>query len=119
MKKLMFLISCLASVVLALQFIVRVLHWPGGRELQIVATVLILILIPLFALDRYKFAITRAMSERLTLIFGAAAGMLYLLGYFIKMVHAPGAGLFLALGTMAFIVALPLLFFTIYRKSVS
>jgi len=119
MKKLLFIISCLISTTVGLGFIAKLLHLPGAGELLTTSYVLILVLVPLFAFERYKVAIAKALPEKLTVIFGATALMLYFIGGLVKIIHTPGAGFFLGLATASFFIALPLLFFTMYKRSVS
>ena len=117
MKKLMFVISCVFVFLVALGGLFKIIHWPGASELLMSSSVLLIILVVLFAFDRYKVALARAWSERLTVVFGAIAAVFILAGGFFKTIHWPFAGELLLMGLAVLLLSVPLLFFTVYKNS--
>lgn len=121
MKKLTYFIGFMGSVALAAGVLFKLLHWPGGNQLFISGFLtLLLIFIPFVAFDRYKVAISKALSERLKIILGASSAIITGVAALFKVLHLQGANLMLILGAFIFIAGfLPFLFFTMYKKSVS
>lgn len=121
MKKLTYFIGFMGSVALAAGVLFKLLHWSGGNQLFISGFLtLLLIFIPFVAFDRYKVAISKALSERLKIILGASSAIITGVAALFKVLHLQGANLMLILGAFIFIAGfLPFLFFTMYKKSVS
>ena len=121
MKKLTYFIGFIGSVALAAGVLFKLLHWPGGNQLFISGFLtLLLIFIPFVAFDRYKVAISKALSERLKIILGATSAIITGIAALFKVLHLQGANIMLVLGAFIFIAGfLPFLFFTMYKKSVS
>lgn len=121
MKKVMYLTGFVGAVTLTGGFTFKLLHWPGGHKLFMVGfLILLLVFIPLLAFDTYKVAISKALSERLKIIFGVASAVIAGLAGLFKVMHLQGAGLLLIFGAVVFAAGfLPFLFFTMYKKSVS
>lgn len=121
LKKLMYLIGFVGSVSLTMGFAFKLLHMPYGTELSMFGFLtILLIFIPLLAIDRYKVSLSKAISVRLKIILGAvAAGITGLSGLF-KLMHLQGADLLLMLGAIIAVFGfLPFYFFTMYKKSIS
>jgi len=121
MKKLMFLIGFLGSVIFTSGVMFKLLHLPGANKLYIVGfLVLLLVFIPLFAFDKYKAAVSSTLSERLKIILGGASALITGVSGLFKLMHLQGADLFLILGTFVFVVGfLPLFFYSLYKKSIT
>lgn len=121
MKKLMFSIGFIGAVTLAAGVTSKLLNLPMGNSLFISGfLILLLIFIPLLAFDRYKVAISKALSERLKIILGGVSGLIVGLSGLFKLLHFQGAESLLMLGSLVFIVGfLPFLFFRMYKKSVA
>lgn len=121
MKKLMYLIGFIGSLALTAGVTFKLLRMPLGTELFIVGFLtLLLVFIPLLAFDRYKVALSKAISERLKIILGVVAAIITGLSGLFKLMHLQGADLLLMLGAIVFAFGfLPFFFFTMYKKSVS
>ncbi|MEM9987114.1 MAG: hypothetical protein AAF804_18625 [Bacteroidota bacterium] len=120
MKKLMYSIGFLGSLTLTAGVTFKLLRLPYATELFTVGFLtLLLVFIPLLAIDRYKVALSKALSVRLKIILGAvAAGVTGLSGLF-KLLHLQGADLLLMLGALVFAFGfLPFYYFTMYQQSV-
>ncbi len=121
MKKLMYLVGFLGAITLTAGVTLKLLNIPWGYELFSVGFLTLLLgFIPLLALDRYKVAISKALTERLKIILGAAAAVMVGLSGVFKILHLQGAEALLMLGAIVFAVGfLPFFFFTMYKRSVS
>lgn len=121
MKKLMYSIGFIGAVSLTAGVVFKLLWYPGANALFTIGVVtLFLIFIPLMALDRYKVAISKALSERLKIVLGAIAAILAGITCVFKMLHLQGADILLGLSAIVFTFGfLPFLFFTMYKKSIS
>lgn len=121
MKKLMYLIGFVGSITLTAGAAFKLLRMPFGSELFTVGFLtLLLIFIPLMAIDRYKVSLSKAISEKLKIILGVAAAVITGLSGLFKVMHLQGADLLLMLGAFLFAFGfLPFYFFTMYKKSIS
>jgi hypothetical protein len=119
MKKLMYLIGFIGSLTLTAGVTFKLLRMPLGNELFIVGFLtLLLIFIPLLAFDRYKVAISAAISVRMKIILGVVSAIITGLSGLFKLMHLQGADLLLMLGAFVFAFGfLPFFFFTMYKKS--
>jgi len=121
MKKLMYIIGFVGSLALTGGVTFKMLHMPGANELFIFGFLtLLLVFIPLFAINRYKVAILKTISERMKIILGVVSAIITGLSGVFKLFHLQGADLLLVLGTFVFAFGfLPFYFFIMYKKSVS
>ena len=121
MKKLMYLIGFIGSLILTAGVTFKLLGMPWGTELFTIGLLtLFLIFIPLLARDRYKVAISKTISEKMKIILGVVASIITGLSGLFKLMHLQGADLLLMLGAFIFAIGfLPFFFFTMYKKSVS
>jgi len=121
MKKIMYGIGFLGSLSLTAGITFKLLRFPFATELSTAGfLILFLVFIPLFAFDRYKVSLAKALSVRLRLIAGAVSGSLVGLSGLFKLLHLQGAEALLMLGAGVFAFGfLPFSFFTLYKKSVS
>jgi len=121
MKKLLYLIGFIGAATLAAGVTLKLLRMSGGNEFFTVGfIVLLLIFFPLLAFDRYKVAISKAISVRLKIVLGAIAAVITGLSGLFKVLHLQGAELLLMVGAFVFVFGfLPFLFFTMYKKSVT
>lgn len=117
----MYLIGFIGSLTLTAGASFKLLRMPWGMELFIVGFLtLLLVFIPFLAFERYKDAISKAISEKLKIIFGAVAAIITGLSGLFKIMHLQGADLLLIIGAFVFAFGfLPFFFFTMYKKSVS
>lgn len=121
MKKLVYLLGFIGSVIFALGVTSKLLSWPWGNELFIVGfLVLILIFIPLFAFDKFKVANSGILYERLKIILGGTSAVIIGISGIFKIMHLQGAAILLILGTSIFVLGfLPLFFYSLYKKSIA
>lgn len=121
MKKLMYLIGFLGAITLTAGVTLKLLNMPWAYELFSVGFLtLLLVFVPLLAFDRYKVAISQALTERLKIILGTTAAVMVGLSGLFKILHLQGAEVLLMLGAIVFAVGfLPFFFFTMYKRSVS
>ena len=121
MKKLIYSIGFLGSVTLTAGITFTLLRFQYGSELFTIGFLtLLLVFVPLLAIDRYKVALSKALSIRLKIILGAGAATITGLSGLFKLLHLQGAEVLLMLGAFLFAVGfLPFYFFTMYRKSVA
>lgn len=119
MKKVMYSIGLITSISVSIGWLFRILHWPGGNQLFVYGFLgLVLLFIPMLAIDRYKVSLTRALSERLKIILGASSTMIIGLGVLLKVTDSQGGDLLLIIGMLLFSFGfLPFFFFRMYRKS--
>ncbi|MTI31123.1 hypothetical protein [Xanthovirga aplysinae] len=121
MKKLMYLIGFIGSITLTAGVTFKLLRMPFSTELFTVGFLtLLLVFIPLLAIDRYKVTLSKAITVRLKIILGVAAAIITGLSGLFKLMHLQGADLLLMLGSFVFAFGfLPFYFFTMYKKSIS
>lgn len=120
MKKVMYSIGFLGALSLTAGVVFKLFWYPGANLLFTIGLVtLLLLFIPLLAFDRYKVAISKAISIRIKIVLGAVSAVIAGVSGIFKMLHLQGADILL--GTAAIIFAfgfLPLLFFTMYKKAI-
>ncbi len=121
MKKLLYIIGFIGACLLTIGVTFKLLHYAGAYQLFMAGfLILLLIFVPLLAFDRYKVAISKAISERLKIILGVAAAIISGLSAVFKSMHLAGADYLLIAGAFIFAFGfLPFLFFTMYKKSIS
>jgi hypothetical protein len=121
MKKVMYLVGFIGALALTGGVTFKLLHMPGADQLFLIGFfVLLLIFVPLQAIDRYKVVIAKAMSEKLKLILGVIAALAAGSAGIFKLMHLPGADQLLMSGAIIFGLGfLPFFFFTMYKKSIS
>ncbi len=121
MKKLMYLIGFIGSVTLATGITFKLLWYPGANILFTIGFLtLLLVFMPLFAFEKYKVAISKAISERMKIILGLIAAVITGLSGLFKLMHLQGAEVLLLAGAFVFTVGyLPFFFFTMYKKSIA
>ena len=121
MKKLMYTIGLFSSMTFCMGSLFKILHWPGADELFTYGFLgFVLLFLPMLAVNHFKVNINKAMSEKLRVWLGIFSAMLIGLGFVFKILHISGADFLLLGGFLPFILGfLPLLFFTMYKRSVS
>ncbi|TSE09794.1 hypothetical protein [Aquimarina algiphila] len=121
MKKLMYLIGFIGSVTLTIGVTFKLLWYPGANVLLMTGFLaLLLIFMPLYAFDRYKVAISKAISERMKIILGLTAAIITGLSVLFKIMHLQGTEILLLIGAFVFAIGyLPFFFFTMYKKSIA
>ncbi len=121
MKKLMYLIGFISSVILTTGIACKLLRIPFGHPLFMTGLLtFLLVFIPLLAIDNYKVALAQTISIRLKIILGVVAAGIVGFSTLFKLMHLQGAEVLLMLGTVVFALGfLPFYFFTMYRKSVA
>ncbi|WP_405205649.1 hypothetical protein [Aquimarina sp. LLG6339-5] len=121
MKKLIYFIGFIGALTLTAGVVFKILWYPGANKLFITGfLLLLLIFVPMLAIDRYKVAIAKTLSERLKIVLGCVSGVIVGLSGLFKLMHWMGAEVLLLAGAFIFVVGyLPFLFFTMYRKSLA
>ncbi|AXT61310.1 hypothetical protein D1816_13460 [Aquimarina sp. AD10] len=121
MKKFMYLIGFIGSVTLTAGITFKLLSYPGANVLFIIGFLtFLLVFMPLYAIDRYKVAISKTISERLKVILGLTAAIITGLSGLFKLMHLQGTQILLLAGAFIFAVGyLPFFFFTMYKKSIA
>ncbi|NBP67955.1 MAG: hypothetical protein EBR30_12585 [Cytophagia bacterium] len=122
MKKLMYSIGLLAAIGTSTGVLFKILHLPGGDQLFTYGFLgIVLLFIPLLAIDRYKLSISKVLSERLKIILGFSSAMIIGVAILLKLMHLKQFGdILLIAGAVIFILGfLPFLFFRMYSKSIS
>ncbi len=119
MKRLFFAFGLLASMSFSAGLLFKLLHWPGANIMLFGgALVFLLIFLPFWTLDRFKFKMVKRSYDRWRLILGLAAGILFGLASIFKALHLMGAEILLVSSVFVFVLFfLPLYFFKIYRRS--
>jgi hypothetical protein len=119
MKKLIYSVGFLGAASLAMGLLFKIMYWPMANILSMSGVVaLFLIFVPLVALDRYKYEVSKALSSRFKFFAGIASSVLVGLSILFKTFHLMGAGVMLVTGVTIFVFGyLPFLFFSLYKKS--
>ncbi len=121
MKKAMFITGFLGAFSLTVGTTLKIMHMPMANVLFMIGFLtLLLVFIPLLAIDRYKVSLSKSATVKTKLIMGATAGIITGLSGLFKILHLQGANVLLVLGAFIFAFGfLPFFFFTMYKKSVS
>ncbi len=119
MKKIMYLVGFLGSVSLTVGVIFRLLNFQWGYEFFLIGfIILLLIFIPLFALEKYKISDSTKSIHRLKIVLGGVSAIIAGLSGVFKLMHLQGTIELLILGALIFVFGfLPLHFFSMYKKS--
>jgi len=125
MKKLTYTIGLVSSMMMALGWLMSILHLPGSGNLATVGVgsigfaMFILLFLPLFAFSKFKAGNQLLPYEKNRIRAGLLSGFITLAGVLFKVLHLPGASELIFIGVVLFIFAfLPLLFYGMYRKAV-
>lgn len=120
MKRFIYVIGLIGAMAFSAGLVFKMFHWPGANELTGVGTLLaLLIFLPLWAFDRFKYKMVSKPLDRWKLILGILAGVLVGLGTMMKFLHLMGAGVVFITGAFLFVLAfLPLYFLSSYRRSI-
>lgn len=120
MKKVMYSIGLISSICISVGWLFKILDWLGGDQLFVYGFLgLVLIFLPMLAIDRYKASIERARPEKLKIILGFSSAIITGLAILFKIMHLQGASIMLILGVLLFSFGfLPFLFFGMYRNAI-
>lgn len=121
MKRLTYLLGFLSSISICLGMLFGILHWSGAQQLTFAGYIGFLFLfIPMLAILRHKDLSSPDRIVRFKYGIGMFAGLLTGIALLFKLLHLAGADRLLIAGFFVFIAGfLPLLFYSLYRKSVS
>ncbi len=121
MKKLTFLMGLTGAMALTGGATFKLLHLPGANQLFMIGYLaFLLVFIPLLAVDRFKVTNAKSIFERLNIILGVVSSVILGLAGAFKIMQLPGDHLLLMCGLIVFAACfLPLLFFTMYKQSIS
>lgn len=120
MKKIMYFIGFISSVSLSLGIAFKILGWFGANQLFIGGTFgFAFLFIPLLAVNHYKAAINRILSEKVMLIMGYSSAILFGTSVFFKIIHLQYANMLLLLSVLVLEFGfLPFLFIKLYKRSI-
>jgi hypothetical protein len=121
MKKIMYAIGLVSTMSLSLGWLFRFLGWPGGDELANYGFfAFALLFLPLLAISQLKINTRQAFPEKLRIVFGLSSGIITCIASLFKIMHYPGTDFLLLSGAAIFIFGfLPVLFFSMYKKSIA
>jgi len=120
MKKSMYILGFIATVLLTTSILFKLMHWPGAGLLIVLgAFMLIFVLLPIIALYFYKKEFSQYISYKLKYVFGFVGLGLFLAGIVGKVMHWPGWGITLVVSIAIINFGFfPFLFYRLYKKSV-
>ncbi|MEB2774303.1 hypothetical protein SYJ56_03245 [Algoriphagus sp. D3-2-R+10] len=127
MKKIMYLIGLLASMIMTLGWLFKYLNWKGGVDMLTFGMICFLLLfLPMLAINRYKMTFNRykmtlgkALSEKFKIILGFCGAIVTGLGIILRTSGMQYGSLLVVIGTLIIAFGfLPFLFFRMYRKSI-
>lgn len=120
MKRLIYAIGLIGTMAFAAGLVFKLFYWPGANFLTGAGSIIsLLIFLPLWTMDRFKYRMVQKPLDRWKLIVGLTAGILVGLGTLMKIAHLMGAGVIFISGSFLFVVGfLPLYFLSTYRKSI-
>ncbi|MGB6034962.1 MAG: hypothetical protein WBG42_01755, partial [Cryomorphaceae bacterium] len=112
MKKLMYLIGFLGAATLSVGTLFKIMHWPGADMASLIGVIiLLLVFMPLWALDRYKYEVSKALSYKMKFFAGILSAFVIGLSVVFKVLHLQGASVLLVVGAFIFVFGyLPFLF---------
>jgi hypothetical protein len=116
----MYLIGLLASMSITLGWLFKYLDWKGGGDMLTYGMICFLLLfLPLLAINSYKMASGKALSENLKIILGLSGAIVTGLGILLRTSGIQYGSLLIVVGTLILAFGfLPFLFFRMYRNSI-
>lgn len=121
MKKLIYSVGLIASIGTGAGILFKILHLPSGDELFTYGFLgIVLLFLPMLAIDRYKLSLSKVLSEKLKIILGFVSAMIIGVAVLLKLLHLTQFGdTLLIVGSVIFTLGfLPFLFFRMYSKSI-
>ncbi|MCU4155893.1 hypothetical protein J1N10_07890 [Carboxylicivirga sp. A043] len=120
-KMVMYLSAYLCVASLILTFYLDLTHTAGASITLLTGSVAFLFLfLPAFFINLYKRQLSRSLSNKLMFVFGFIGVAVFMLSVVFKMFHWPGAKmLFLTSIAVVNLAYFPMLFFKMYKKSLS
>ena len=105
-----------SAFLLALSFLFIIQHWPGTNYLLLTALLTsVLLFLPSFFIHQIKDAETNAL--KIALIAAFVGAFAYCSGFYLKIMHLPGAGILLLFGIFVLVVfAIPRLVYLHYKN---
>jgi hypothetical protein len=100
---------------IAISFLFKIMHWPGTGWLMLAGIIFVcLVFLPIVVIYKIK---EKSIQLPTYVIVLASLGMIfYLLGFFFKTMHWPGASVLLLVGAILLVlIALPIYVFKIYK----
>ncbi len=122
MKKIAHLVGLISTMAFVTGSTFGILHLPGATELSFYGFLgFAFLYLPLYAIDYYRANVPRTLQDKLKVAFGLLSGIMVAASMVFKFMHLPGLPtFFMVAGTTLFVLGfLPLLFFGMYKKSVS
>ena len=115
------LIGLISSMTFSTGWVFGILHWPSATQLSVGGFLAFaFIYLPIISIDYFKATNQRPKFERLQFLVGFASGIIVGSSVILKALHVQGADHILIVGSLLFIFGfLPLLYITMYKKSIS
>jgi hypothetical protein len=116
MKKSMIISGTISAIMLIMGSFFKIMHWPGAGILLVLGiTISSVIFLPLMSILKSKEISTK--TDKLIIVLGTIVGILFANFVMFKVMHWPGANVFLFSSiSIAFFIFLPIYFFTGIRK---
>jgi hypothetical protein len=120
MKKTMYLFGLLSSVGVTVGAIFKLQHWAYASLILLVGVLFGMFSLTLLFVSFYKQEVVKRFSDKLIYLTSALGILMLVLGLFFYLNHWPYSTIIFILGILIFDLGfLPLMFFKIYRRSVS
>lgn len=122
MKKLMFLIGCLCTMIIGMGWLLKFTHveGPAANLLFGIGSFGFLILfLPMIAIDHFRTS-DKSTPEKWRFVFGMSSIIIIGIAILAMLMRTPGADEIMVLGLMIFTFGfVPVLYFTMYKKSIA
>jgi hypothetical protein len=121
MKKFMYVIGLLSAMGISLGMTFRIEHLPGGWEILNYSFLTFgFVFLPLVVYNSYRSPDQRSTLEHWRMLLGFLSGIVTSVAVLFKTLHLPGADMLLLIGVVIFsFTFLPVLFYSLYKKSLS
>lgn len=121
LKQILYLSAYMSAASIIITSYLSLTHNPAAAAALLASTLILLVLfIPSFFINQYKRELSKTLSNKLMFIFGFLGIAIFLISAVFKISHLPGAKvLFLASIAIVNLAYFPMLFFKMYRKSIS
>ncbi|MFK7757040.1 MAG: hypothetical protein AB8B53_08935 [Flavobacteriales bacterium] len=119
MRKIIYILGFIASLLLAVGLTFKLMHWPGASIMSMIGfTGLFLMFIPVSLIQNHLLGESSKRSTKAKTYIGVTASVLIGLAGIFKVLHLMGANILLIVGAAVFAFGyLPVLFNEMYRKA--
>ena len=126
MKKLTYFVGLVSSMMMALGWVMTILHLPGAGSIASFGlstygfVAFVILFLPMLAIGRFREASTLPGYEKARIITGLLSGFITVAAVVFKIFHVMGANLLMIVGAFIFIFCfLPVQFYTMYKKAIA